>query len=442
MTKYSQSFKQKVIEFYLQNNRIRSLTRQHFHLPKTTLDRWINKYNHNGINGLVALDKLPKYSFEFKLDVVQAVKSGQFSAEGAGFYFGIYHSSSISRWLQAFDKQGINGLLPKTKGRSSMKPKYPKMPPPPKTEEERLRYRILELEAENAILKKLQEPQPSKNAEKASTVKSLRKQFPLEILLQLLGLKRSTFFYHLAEKEDKNAAIEQEVIKIYHKNDGNYGYRRITLELRKIWLINHKKVQRLLQQLGLKGKNKRKKYHSYRGEVGKIADNLLKQNFHTTAPNQKWVTDVSEFKCAEGKLYLSPIKDLFNGEIIAYDVARNPSFEQISRMIKRAVARLDGATSILHSDQGWQYQIVSYQSILKQSGIVQSMSRKGNCLDNSAMESFFGRLKTECYFGKRFETFEQLEQAIHEYIHYYNHERIQVRLKGLSPVEYRTQSLN
>ncbi|KDB45655.1 integrase, partial [Glaesserella parasuis HPS9] len=179
--------------------------------------------------------------------------------------------------------------------------------------------------------------------------------------------------------------MKQEVIKIYHKNDGNYGYHRITLELRKIWLINHKKVQRLLQQLGLKGKNKRKKYHSYRGEVDKIAENLLKQNFHTTVPNQKWVTDVSEFKCAEGKLYLSPIKDLFNGEIIAYDVARNPSFEQISRMIKQAVARLDGATPILYSDQGWQYQMVSYQSILKQSGIVQSMSRKGNCLDNSAM---------------------------------------------------------
>ncbi|EQA07647.1 integrase core domain protein [Glaesserella parasuis H465] len=112
----------------------------------------------------------------------------------------------------------------------------------------------------------------------------------------------------------------------------------------------------------MKGKNKRKKYHSYRGEVGKIAENLLKQNFHTTAPNQKWVTDVSEFKCAEGKLYLSPIKDLFNGEIIAYDVARNPSFEQISRIMKRAVARLDGATPILYSDQGWQYQMASYQS--------------------------------------------------------------------------------
>lgn len=262
------------------------------------------------------------------------------------------------------------------------------------------------------------------------------------MLLQLLRLKRSTFFYHLSEKAAKHAMIVQKVAAIYHKNDGNYGYRRITLELRKIWRINHKKVQRILQQLGLKGKSKRRKYRSYQGEIGKIAPNLLQQDFRTTAPNQKWVTDVSEFSCAEGKLYLSPVKDLFHGEIIAYDVARTANFEQITRMMKQAVARLDGAKPILHSDQGWQYQMAGYQTMLKKNGIVQSMSRKGNCLDNSAMESFFARLKTECYFGKRFETFEQLEQTIHEYIHYYNHERIQVKLKGLSPVQYRAQSFN
>ena len=137
-----------------------------------------------------------------------------------------------------------------------------------------------------------------------------------------------------------------------------------------------------------------------------------------------------------------PIKDLFNHEIIAYDLSRSPDFEQITRMMAQAVTRLNGETSILHSDQGWQYQMRRYQAILLKHGIRQSMSRKGNCLDNAAMESFFGRLKTECYEGKQFDTFEQLENTIHEYIHYYNHERIQCKLKGLSPVEYRTQSLN
>lgn len=155
-------------------------------------------------------------------------------------------------------------------------------------------------------------------------------QFPLAILLSLIGLKRSTFFYHLAEKSDKNAEIEQKIAEIYHEHRGNYGYRRMTLVLRKIWTINHKKVQAIMQKLGLKGKCKRRKYRSYQGEVGKIAANLLKQHFFAAQPNEKWVTDVTEFKCAEGKLYLSPIKDLFNGEIIAYDLAESPNFEQIT----------------------------------------------------------------------------------------------------------------
>ena len=157
MTKYNFLFKQQVIEFYLQNGKNRSLTRKHFQLADRTLERWIKQFNHNGINGLAILGKKQNYSPEFKLNVIQAVKNGQFSAESACLYFGIANSATVSQWLQAFEKQGINGLIPKPKGRPTMKPKYPKMPPKPKTEEERLKYRILKLEAENAILKKLQE---------------------------------------------------------------------------------------------------------------------------------------------------------------------------------------------------------------------------------------------------------------------------------------------
>ncbi|WP_115607035.1 IS3 family transposase [Actinobacillus ureae] len=426
MTKYNSLFKQQVIEFYLQHDKNRLFTQRHFQLSKKTLTRWIAQFNHNGINGLAAMGKKQKYSPEFKLTVIQAVKKGQFSAESASLHFGIANSGSISQWLQAFEKQSINGLLPKPKGRPTMKPKYPQMPPPPKTEEERLRYRILELEAEVAYLKKL------------------RVDFPLDILLPLTGLKRSTFFYHLPSKIDKNAVMRQKVIEIYQDNDGNYGYRRITLKLRDFFgAINHKRIQGIMQQLDLKGKCKQRKYRSYQGEVGKIAENVLQQDFHATAPNEKLVTDITEFKCAEGKRYLSPIKDLFSGEIIAHDLARSPNFEQVMRMLKQAVAKLpQDAKPILHSDQGWQYQMADYQDMLRKHHIRQSMSRKGNGLDNGAMESFFGRLKTECYFGKRFETFEQLEKVIHAYIHYYNNERIQVKLKGLSPVQYRTQSLN
>lgn len=117
------------------------------------------------------------------------------------------------------------------------------------------------------------------------------------------------------------------------------------------------------------GKCKRRKYRSYQGEVGKIADNLLQRDFSATKSNEKWVTDISEFKCDEGKLYLSPIKDLFNGEIIAYDLAPSPDFEQIRRMMEQAISKPNGSTPILHSEQGWQYQMQPYQHLLKEKGI-------------------------------------------------------------------------
>ncbi len=257
MTKYTQRFKQQVLDFYHQNGKNRSLTRQYFQLPQSTLARWIAKFNHNGINGLAVLGKKRCYSVEFKLKVIQAIKKGQCSAEAACFRFDIPSSGIISQWLQRFEKQGIDGLLLKPKGRPSMKLNSPKMPPTPKTEEERLRYRILELEAENAMLKSCRNS-TNKNAEKAVIVNALRSRFPLELLLRLIGLARSSFFYHLKPKSDKNVAISQQIEEIYRKNDENYGYRRITLELRKYLIINHKRVQAIMQRLGLKGKVSRK----------------------------------------------------------------------------------------------------------------------------------------------------------------------------------------
>lgn len=261
--------------------------------------------------------------------------------------------------------------------------------------------------------------------------------FPLAILLALTGLARSVFFYHLKPKSDKNQSLRDEIRQIKAKHP-HYGYRRVTAVLTG---VNHKRVQRLMAEMGLQAVKKARKYRSYRGEVGKIAPNLLERNFKANALNEKWLTDVTEFKCDEGKLYLSPIKDLFNNEIISYTLSRSPNFEQITLMLNQAIAKLPkGKTPILHSDQGWQYQMQAYRDRLAKHGIIQSMSRKGNCLDNAAMESFFGRLKTECYVGKRFKTYAELEQTLHDYIAYYNNERIQLKLAGLSPVRYRNQS--
>lgn len=207
---------------------------------------------------------------------------------------------------------------------------------------------------------------------------------------------------------------------------------------------NHKlvmKLMKLMKQANLTCTRKVKKYRSYRGEVGKIAPNLLKRDFRANKPNLKWVTDITQFKLFDQKLYLSPILDLFNSEIISYTLSKSPNFDLITKMINSAFKRISNDTHLLlHSDQGWHYQMQDYQKMLKDKGVRQSMSRKGNCYDNSVMENFFGILKTEFYYDRKFTSIEQFTKELSEYIDYYNNRRIKVKLKGLSPIQFRTQS--
>lgn len=269
--------------------------------------------------------------------------------------------------------------------------------------------------------------------------------YPLKLLLRVAGLSRSTFYYHLKAQDgaDKYAPLKVKISAIYARHKGRYGYRRITAALRRAGeLVNHKTVQRLMQSLGLKSVVRPKKYRSYRGQVGRAAPNLLDRQFEADQPHQKWVTDVTEFKVGGQKLYLSPVMDLYNGEIVAYETSKRPVFGLVTGMLKKAFSRLANTSRpMLHSDQGWQYRQPEYQRMLADLGIAQSMSRKGNCLDNAAMESFFATLKTECFHLNRYDNIEQLQDGIRHYIDYYNHERIRLKLKGLSPVQYRTQAL-
>jgi len=246
------------------------------------------------------------------------------------------------------------------------------------------------------------------------------------------------------KKPDKYAETKARITEIYHNHKGRYGYRRITLELRKIGvLINHKTVQRLMGVLGLKSLVRIKKYRSYKGRVGKIAPNILKRDFGAVKPYTKWVTDVTEFFICGQRLYLSPILDLFNGEIISYNVSAYSSFHQTMDMLDKAFEKIpDNTGLILHSDQGWQYQMKRYQQRLQKKGVIQSMSRKGNCLDNAVMENFFGILKSELLYLQKFDSVEHFIKELHDYIYYYNNHRIKAKLKGLSPAEYRTQSFN
>lgn len=275
-------------------------------------------------------------------------------------------------------------------------------------------------------------------------VQGLRSAHPLTLLLRAAGLSRSTFYYHLKAQgaADKYAGLKARIGAVYARHKGRYGYRRITSVLRQTGeLVNHKTVQRLMQTLKIRSLVRVKKYRSYRGDVGRIAPDLLKRQFEASGPNQKWATDVTEFNVQGKKLYLSPVMDLYNGEIVAYQTEQRPVFELVTKMLKKAFARLKPLdTPLLHSDQGWQYQQRAYRRLLDERAITQSMSRKGNCLDNAAMESFFGTLKSEFFHLNRFESIEQLQAGLRQYIHYYNHHRIKLKLKGLSPVQYRTQA--
>ncbi|SDF33741.1 Transposase InsO and inactivated derivatives [Pseudomonas extremaustralis] len=272
----------------------------------------------------------------------------------------------------------------------------------------------------------------------------LRQEHSLEGLLKLAGLARSTFYYQqkVQQSVDKYAELKSRIRSIFDEHKGRYGYRRITAAVRRAGhLVNHKTVQRLMGELQLKSRVRIKKYRAYRGEEGQVAPNLLKRKFDAKRPNQKWVTDVTEFRVGGQKLYLSPILDLYNGEIIAFKTARRPLFDMVGAMLRQAFERLRPRDKpILHSDQGWQYRMPIYRRVLNEHAVKPSMSRKGNCYDNAAMESFFGTLKSEFFYLNKFNSLDELEAGIEDYIHYYNHSRIRLKLSGLSPVEYRTQA--
>ena len=277
-------------------------------------------------------------------------------------------------------------------------------------------------------------------------VQKLRQKHSLILLLEIAQLPRATFYYHLKRltKADKYAQTKEEIKVIYHENKGRYGYRRITTALHNRGIhLNHKTVQRLMKQLGLICRVRIKKYRSYKGEVGKIAPNLLNRDFHTEKPNQKWVTDVTEFSLFGQKLYLSPILDLHNGYLVSYSISDRPVLSMVTTMLNKAFERIpDGTGLILHSDQGWQYQHKQYQRMLREKGIQQSMSRKGNCLDNAVMENFFGLLKSELLYLQEFESMEHFKRELLDYLDYYNNRRIKAKLKGLPPAVHRQQALS
>ncbi|MCR5719859.1 MAG: IS3 family transposase [Lachnospiraceae bacterium] len=471
MAKYSFEFKKKVVLEYI-NNGIGSTTLASKYDISTEkqVRNWVHAYKEFGDNGLMRSRRKEQYSFEYKLYVVELYLSTEVSYEELAIAEGIKNHSMISRWVSAFRTAGPDGLRQRKMGRKKTLSTDCKKRSSSNNETvvdtsaehvKELEDELLKLRIENAYLKELRrlrlEEETLLKEQRESSIASEEK-FKLKDILAVLKFPKATYMYWQKrfDRPDPDEDIKRRILDI-RKNNKDYGYRRICGELNNNQgiKINKKKVQSIVQNLGIQVTSftrKSRKYSSYKGKVGTIAPNRIHRRFKTHIPHQKITTDTSEFKyytidskgrMTTEKLYLDPFMDMFNGEIISFGIDKHPTASSIMNALNEAIEITSDCPyrRTFHSDQGWAYQMKAYTRRLKEEMIFQSMSRKGNCHDNSVMENFFGLLKQEIYYGVVYYSYEELKSEIERFIKYYNEQRIKERLGWLSPVQYRLSKM-
>ena len=414
-----------------------------------------------------------RYSAKEKESAINRVLIHHESIASVAIDIGLKDTAPLRLWIRSYVENRYN-VVTKKKGRPSTRDKEKEDSRRAGEGERNPSRAAIEEDRRSRILKKIvclnSRGRKEEKEQLTEAVTELRQELKcsLDFILETINsndslphLPRSDYYYwkNRIDPDAKNSDLMDAITTIYADNHKRYGYRRITLQLKNEgWTVNHKAVKRLMSKMNLYGITPRAKYKSYKGDFNGTVDNKLLykkvdtkkhrteyiRDFSTTDVNEKWTTDVSEFHIASGKLYLSPILDMHNREIVSYNISRRPGFMQVVDMLDKAFSKHTNLSNLIfHSDQGWQYQMFQFHKALKERGITQSMSRKGNCLDNSPMENFFGKMKNEMFYGHEYEfqTLEQLQEAMEDYIEYYNNERIQVKLKGLTPCQARNQSL-
>ena len=456
--KYSFEYKQMCISLYRQGQWPETPAGVKQKWFRKTIRQWVRVEEACGPEALRPKTRGREWTAAEKYALVAKVLAGV-SIKSTGIMAGIEHSQ-LSEWVHRYKIDGYQGLITQREYKSAVKNPM-KMTTLPanltKSDLAKLTKSLKTSKAQEALvvcLDSIRSLEREKNGfltreELTALVKELHNQgYVLKYLLKAADLPKSTYYdklYRIDKVEERDKDLTKKIIAIYEKNKGRYGVRRIHHELLNLgYEVNHKRVQRIMHVLGINGKQPKAKYHSYKGEVGKVAPNIINRDFSAEAPLQKWSTDVTQFSFPWGKCYLSAIIDMKTNEVISYDLSRSPNMEQIKRMLENAIQRFPNVSKlIIHSDQGWQYQHQYYRDKLAEHSMIQSMSRKGNCYDNCIIETFFGRFKTEMLYGHEQEyfSFEAFSTAIDRYIDYYNNSRIQKKTNWMPPTKFREASM-
>lgn len=448
-SKYSAEQKRAAIEHYLGHGRCMVVTRKALGYPcRDTLAAWVTELDPAAKMKLVGKARPVQFAEKKKQAAAIALCTRHSSAQAIAQEIGVTRPT-LYKWK--------NQLL----GRevlASMKDHTPTQTVSDLSELQRqaqsLRRDIHKLQLEHDLLKKASELikiglgvdlQLLSNREKTMLVDALKNTYSLAEVLAELDLARSSHFYHCtrprARTNTRMPVLPSPML--FQSNHRCYGYRRMRAALgRRHMHLSEKVVQRLMKQECLVvAANKRWRYGSYLGEISPAPQNLINRDFHAEAPNEKWLTDITEFQIPAGKVYLSPMIDCFDGLVVSWTIGTRPDSDLVNTMLDAAIERL--ATSenkpIIHSDRGAHYRWPGWLSRVHNAELIRSMSRKGCSPDNAACEGFFGRLKTELFYPRSWQdiTIEQFTQIVDSYIRWYNEKRIKLSLGSLSPMEYR-----
>ena len=447
---YTEEQKKAVLDYYFSSGKgIENTVMKLGYPTRETLRNWVNadprirSRRQNRYN--------TRYPIHFKLEMVGLVLEEGLSPERACAMAGKPGPRSLDRWVEQYRKGGVSALMHVEDIRKA-EDRAEKAEAP--DDLEALKARNAELELENAVLRETVkvlkkgpcvDPKELSNKEKAAVIDALRDRFSLKALFGAMAVAPSSYHYShaAAMRPDKYGKDRVRIREIYEESAGRYGALRIWQQLGSEGrAISEKVVRRLMRQEGLVVVNdkKRQRYNSYIGEVTPAPDNLVKRDFSAERPNEKWLTDMTEMVASDGKVYLSPVIDCFDGKVVAYTRGRHPDAELANTMLKDAASTLrEGEHPIAHTDRGGPYRGLGWIALTEEYGLIRSMSKKGCSPDNAACEGFFGRMKNEMYHGFGWEkrTAAELMAAIDEYIYWYNTKRIKMSLSGMSIVEYR-----